>query len=120
MSGILDEYPKLKLVCPHLGGTLPYIIGRLDHQVKVLKRGPRNLQRSPGEYVRSIWMDVVSPLPLAIKYGHEFIGPDRLLFSSDHPWVEPALIADCVKQARLPAADEVKLFTTNAQKLFRL
>jgi predicted TIM-barrel fold metal-dependent hydrolase len=33
MSGILDEYPKLKLVCPHLGGTLPYIVGRLDHQV---------------------------------------------------------------------------------------
>ena len=32
MSGILDEFPKLKLVCPHLGGTLPYIVGRLDHQ----------------------------------------------------------------------------------------
>ena len=40
MSGILDEFPKLKLVCPHLGGTLPYIVGRLDHQVTVLKRGP--------------------------------------------------------------------------------
>jgi predicted TIM-barrel fold metal-dependent hydrolase len=24
-SGILDEYPDLKLVCHHLGGTLPYI-----------------------------------------------------------------------------------------------
>jgi predicted TIM-barrel fold metal-dependent hydrolase len=120
MSGILDEYPKLKLVCPHLGGTLPYIVGRLDHQVNVLKRGPRNLQRSPSEYIRSIWMDVVSPLPLAIKFGHEFIGPDRLLYSSDHPWVEPSLIVDCVKQAKLSAADEMKLFTTNAQKLFRL
>jgi predicted TIM-barrel fold metal-dependent hydrolase len=120
MSGILDEYPKLKLVCPHLGGTLPYIVGRLDHQVNVLKRGPRNLQRSPSEYIRSIWMDVVSPLPVAIKFAHEFVGPDRLLYSSDHPWVEPALIADCVKQAKLPAADEKKLFTTNAQKLFRL
>src|SRR6266480_4630676 len=28
MSGLLDEFPKLKLVCPHLGGTLPYIVGR--------------------------------------------------------------------------------------------
>jgi predicted TIM-barrel fold metal-dependent hydrolase len=120
MSGILDEYPKLKLVCPHLGGTLPYIVGRLDHQVNVLKRGPRNLQRSPSEYIRSIWMDVVSPLPLAIKFAHEFVGPDRLLYSSDHPWVEPVLIADCVRQAKLSAADEKKLFTTNAQKLFRL
>lgn len=30
ISGILDEF--LKLVCPHLGGTLKYIVGLLDHQ----------------------------------------------------------------------------------------
>lgn len=120
MSGMLDELPKLKLVCPHLGGTLPYIVGRLDHQVNVLKRGPRNLQRSPSEYLKSIWTDVVSPLPLAIKFGHEFFGPDRLLFSSDHPWVEPDVITTCVRDARLPAADEAKLYSENARKLFRL
>jgi predicted TIM-barrel fold metal-dependent hydrolase len=120
MSGILDEFPGLKLVCPHLGGTLPYIVGRLDHQVNVLKRGPRNLTRSPSEYLRSIWMDVVSPLPLAIKFGHDFVGPDRLLYSSDHPWVEPSLIVDCVRNAGLPAASEQKIFSLNAKKLFRL
>lgn len=120
MSGILDEFPRLKLVCPHLGGTLPYIVGRLDHQVNVLKRGPRNLQRSPSEYLRSIWTDVVSPLPLAIKFGHEFFGPDRLLYSSDHPWVEPSLIVECVQEARLPAADEKKLYSLNARQLFRV
>jgi predicted TIM-barrel fold metal-dependent hydrolase len=120
MSGILDEFPTLKLVCPHLGGTLPYIIGRLDHQVNVLKRGPRNLTRSPSEYLRSIWLDVVSPLPLAIKFGHEFMGPDRLLFSSDHPWVEPSLMVSCVEQAQLPVSAERRIFSENARKLFRL
>ena len=120
MSGLLDELPKLRLVCPHLGGTLPYIVGRLDHQVNVLKRGPRNLTRAPSEYLKSIWTDVVSPLPLAIKFGHEFFGPDRLLFSSDHPWVEPDVITACVRDAKLPAADEVKLYSANARKLFRL
>jgi predicted TIM-barrel fold metal-dependent hydrolase len=120
MSGILDELPKLKLVCPHLGGTLPYIVGRLDHQVNVLKRGPRNLQRSPSEYLKSIWLDVVSPLPLAVKFGHDFIGPDRLLYSSDHPWVEPQLIVDTVRAAGLSASAEEKLFSLNARKLFRL
>lgn len=120
MSGILDELPKLKLVCPHLGGTLPYIVGRLDHQVTVLKRGPRNLTRAPSEYLRNIWMDVVSPLPLAVKFGHDFIGSDRLLFSSDHPWVEPSLIIDTVNAAGLSASAQEKIFSTNARKLFRL
>ncbi len=51
MPGILDELPALKLVCPHLGGTLPYIIGRIDHQTQVLKRGPKYLKRAPIEYL---------------------------------------------------------------------
>jgi predicted TIM-barrel fold metal-dependent hydrolase len=120
MSGILDEFPQLKLVCPHLGGTLPYIVGRLDHQVQVLKRGPRNLTRAPSEYLRSIWMDVVSPLPLAIRFGHDFIGEDRLLYSSDHPWVDPSMIVECVHAAGLSASAEEKIFSDNARKLFRL
>jgi predicted TIM-barrel fold metal-dependent hydrolase len=120
MSGILDEFPKLKLVCPHLGGTLPYIIGRLDHQTQVLKRGPKYLTRSPSEYLKSIWLDVVSPLPLAIKFGYEFMGADRLLFSSDHPWVNPADIIRCVNDSGIPASAAEKLYSLNARKLFRI
>jgi predicted TIM-barrel fold metal-dependent hydrolase len=118
MSGLLDEFPKLKLVCPHLGGTLPYIVGRLDHQVHVLKRGPQNLQRKPSDYVRSIHMDIVSPLPEAMRFALDFSGPDKLLFSSDHPWVQPKEILDPFLSLKLPAAIEQKILSGNARKLF--
>jgi predicted TIM-barrel fold metal-dependent hydrolase len=120
MSGILDELPKLKLVCPHLGGTLPYIIGRLDHQVTVLKRGPKNLTRIPSEYLKSVWLDIVSPLPLAMKFAVEFMGPRHLLYASDHPWVEPKLILNNLYSLKLPAADENLILRDNARQLFRL
>jgi predicted TIM-barrel fold metal-dependent hydrolase len=120
LSGLLDELPRLKLVCPHLGGTLPYIVGRLDHQIHVLKRGPQKLQRKPSEYVRSIYLDVVSPLPEAVRFAVDFSGPDRLLFSSDHPWVEPQLIIDTVGAALLPAAVEERIYFRNARRLFGL
>lgn len=120
MSGLLDEFPKLKLVCPHLGGTLPYIVGRLDHQITVLKRGPQNLQRKPSDYVRSIYMDVVSPLPEAMRFALDFSGPDKLLFSSDHPWVQPKEILDPLLSLKLPAATETKILSGNARKLFNL
>ena len=120
MSGVLDEFPELKLVCPHLGGTLPYIIGRLDHQVTVLKRGPRNLQRKPSEYLRQVWLDIVSPLPLAMKFGLDMMGADRLLYASDHPWVDPQLISDSLRSLNLPAATEAQIFAGNARSLFKL
>lgn len=120
LSGLLDELPKLKLVCPHLGGTLPYIIGRLDHQTQVLKRGPRNLTRAPSEYLTSVWLDIVSPLPLAIRFCGELFGNDRLLYASDHPWVDPALIRDGLLGLNLSAADEENILRGNARKLFNL
>lgn len=120
MSGILDELPKLKLVCPHLGGTLPYIVGRLDHQVTVLKRGPKNLTRTPSEYLKQVWLDIVSPLPLAIKFARDFMGADRLLFASDHPWVEPAVILDAFAKAGLSANEQRLIGSENAKRLFGL
>ena len=120
MSGVLDELPKLKLVCPHLGGTLPYIIGRLDHQVTVLKRGPKNLTRTPSEYLKSVWLDIVSPLPLAMKFALDFMGADRLLYVSDHPWVEPKLILDGLRSLNLSPGDERKIASGNARQLFKL
>ena len=59
----------------------------------VLKRGAEHIRRAPSEYLRQIWLDTVSPLAMSIRYGYDFVGPDRLLYASDHPWVDPKLIA---------------------------
>jgi len=119
MSGLLDRHPRLQLVCPHLGGTLPYILGRLDHQLSVLKRGPR-LPRTPLDYLKQIWLDIVSPLPEAIRFCHTLFGPERLIYASDHPWVEPEVILNALEKAALPPDDVPKILSTNAQRLFRL
>lgn len=120
MSGILDEFPQLKLVCPHLGGTLPYIVGRLDHQVQVLKRGPKNLKRLPSESLKQVWLDIVSPLPLAMRFACDFSGPEKLLYASDHPWVDPRLIADALESLKLPAEQQAMIFGGNARSLFKV
>ncbi len=120
LSGLLERHPRLKLVCPHVGGALPYLIGRIDHQTSVLGRGAENLRKPPSEYLRQVYLDAVSPLPLQIRYGIDFLGADRMLYASDHPWVDPGLVADNVRSLRLGAADERKVFRENAARLFGL
>jgi len=120
LSGLMDRYPGLTIVCPHVGGALPYLIGRLDHQTMVLKRGAENLSRAPSEYLRDIWFDTVSPWPAAVRYGLEMVGPDQLMFASDHPWVDPDVIVPIVDA--LPVSDEerARIYGGNAAKLFRI
>jgi predicted TIM-barrel fold metal-dependent hydrolase len=120
LSGVLDECPKLKLVCPHVGGALPYLVGRIDHQTMVLKRGSEKIRKAPSEYLKQVWFDTVSPISLAIRYGIDFAGPDKMLYSSDHPWVDPKLILRLVRELRLPAETEAKVLGGNARALFNL
>jgi aminocarboxymuconate-semialdehyde decarboxylase len=119
-SGLLDKHPRLKLVCPHLGGTLPYISGRMDHQISHLRRSNQNLKKKPSQYLRDIYFDIVSPLPEALRFALDFSTSDRLLFSSDHPWVDPRLIGDVVDSLHLPAVDQEKIYSQNARHLFSL
>jgi len=120
LGGVLEEHPNLKLVCPHVGGALPYLIGRLDHQTQVLGRGADKITKPPSEYVKGIYLDAVSPIGLAIRYGVDFVGADRMLYSSDHPWVDPKLIAGQVQSIGLSDEDEAKVFGENARRLFNL
>jgi len=120
LSGLMDEHPKLKLVCPHVGGTLPYLIGRIDHQMFVLKRaaGELKINRRPSEYLKNVYLDCVSALPQAIRFAYDMVGPDRFLYSSDHPWVDPKFIRSNLDSLNLPARDQEKVLSGTAKKLF--
>ncbi|MCZ2156353.1 MAG: amidohydrolase family protein [Bryobacterales bacterium] len=120
LAGMLDQYPRLKLVCPHVGGALPFLVGRMDHQTMVLKRGAENIRKAPSEYLKQVWFDAVSPISLAVKYGIDFAGPDKMLFSTDHPWVEPKIILDTIRELHLAPDVEAKVMSGNARALFNL
>ena len=119
-SGLLDRHPNLNLVCPHLGGTLPYIAGRMDHQIAVLKRSNQKLERTPSEYLRNIYYDIVSPLPEAMSFALDFCGHEKLLFASDHPWVHPRYILEPFQTLDLDVNVQEAIFHKNARKLFKL
>ncbi len=120
LSGVLDRHPTLKLVCPHLGGTLPFVFGRLEHQMTVLGRGPRNLALPPLEYLRRVYFDIVSPQPSAMRLLIDLVGTERLLFGSDYPWVKPAVILGALRSLDLSPADMKSILHENADTLFHL
>ncbi len=120
LGGVLERHPSLRIVCPHVGGTLPYLIGRIDHQVLVLGRGGENLSQPPSEYLRKVYFDTASVMALAIRYIYDFAGPDQILFATDHPWVAPKLIRDEISKLDLSPEDETKILSSNAKRLFQI
>jgi predicted TIM-barrel fold metal-dependent hydrolase len=120
LGGVLERHQQLKVVHPHCGGILPYLWGRIENQTEVMKRGCENISKSVGEYYDRVILDTVSPSPLAIRFAYDFAGADRLVFGSDHPWVDIGLFVDLIEGLDVPAEEREKIWSGNARQLFRI
>ncbi len=120
-GGFFDRYPRLKLVVPHAGGAIPYLLGRLDMGYRAYAECAGSA-RPPSEALRMAYYDTVNTYPPALRCLAEFVGPQRMLFGSDFPHVIGSV--EAVEQAlRRTGLDEDSLDAVlwrNAQQLLAL
>jgi len=67
-----------------------------------------------------VYLDLVSLSALAVQYGYDFAGPDRLLFGTDHPWVKVETMLDLLRTMDVPRDDLARMLGLNAAKPFRI
>lgn len=120
LSGILERHPDLQIVMPHVGGILPYMIGRIDHQTEVLGRANEQITQPPSTYLRRIYLDTVSPSLQALQYAYQFSGEHRLLFGTDHPWVDMPRFVSLIEEMEISDKARARIFGENAASLFNL
>ena len=120
LSGILERHPDLQLVMPHVGGILPYMSGRIDHQTEVLGRARNSITQPPSAYCNvSIWTLYRHQHKHCSMHTSSLV-PDRLLFGTDHPWVDMPRFVRLIEGMPIPEADKAKIFGENAIALFNL
>jgi aminocarboxymuconate-semialdehyde decarboxylase len=120
-GGILDRFPKLSVCLPHAGGTLPYLIGRLDRGQKV-RRELKHMKRRPSAYLRRFTYDTISHAAAPLRYLIDLVGPDRVMIGSDYcfdlGYERPVQVVTGLP--RLTRADQAKILGGNAAKLLEL
>lgn len=90
-TGTLDRYPNIRWVLSHLGGTLPYVAWRMsmmEHSDRGAYAAFRERGRSVADYLRGLWYDTaVSAGPVSLRAALDLVGPERLVFGSDIPFL---------------------------------
>jgi aminocarboxymuconate-semialdehyde decarboxylase len=106
LSGMFDRYPQLKLVVSHVGGLLPFIVGRIDYLSTQRPGGMGQLTEAPSEHLRKLYVDAVCLWPPALRLGVEFFGADHVMFGSDHPyWPMPDSVQTLAAAALSPSQE---------------
>ncbi len=85
-SGTMAAFPDLKIVLGNLGGTIPFLAGRIDQAYRSYPETRASLDRPPSEYLRKMYYETAGmPNSGALRLAIEFAGVDRVLFGSDFP-----------------------------------
>jgi aminocarboxymuconate-semialdehyde decarboxylase len=120
LSGVLDRYPRLRLVVVHGGGFLPYQSMRFDggHRADALAQYAIGRQR-PSDYLGELYFDTVALKPASIRLLVETAGAGHVLLGSDYPFPlgDPAPVAT-VRAAGLGEPATEAVLGGNAARLF--
>ncbi|CAF1348158.1 unnamed protein product, partial [Didymodactylos carnosus] len=87
MGGILEKYPKLRLVFAHGGGQFPFTIGRIDHghQCRPDLCAKKN-SKTPSSYIGKLYVDSLAHDKRALKYLVDIMGNECVMLGSDYPF----------------------------------
>jgi aminocarboxymuconate-semialdehyde decarboxylase len=129
VRGVLEDFPRLKIVASHGGGGICETISRMDYAYELQDEGfflgpyaPMKIKHAPSYYLKKMYLDTVTYNPPAVKMVLDWMGPDRVLYGSDAPpltSLKPRAIK-LIRDLDIPAADKEKIFWGNARRLLKL
>lgn len=121
-SGLLDKFPKLKIVMAHGGGFLPYYAGRVDRAFAVRPETRANIKREPSAYMKRFYYDTVIYNPDMLGFLAAKVGAGRILMGSDYPVFlkDPDPVGFVKKAKGLTAAQRQGILGGTAAKLLKL
>jgi aminocarboxymuconate-semialdehyde decarboxylase len=121
-AGVLERFPRLTVVLGHLGGTLPYVVERMDRGFHAYPECRTEIRKPPSEYFSKMYVDTVNFERHALTMALSKLGADRLVLGTDFPHqvgnVGGAIAA--VRGLKLPADDERKILGGTAARLLGL
>jgi aminocarboxymuconate-semialdehyde decarboxylase len=127
LSGVTTRYPNMRVIVPHLGGTLPFLMGRVGRSTAAerarMKQPPVYYEGTLREALRKLWYDTVNHEPSALQCACEVFGTDRLLLGTDFPYAVGDRFRHCVeyvKEAGLSAAETEAILGGTAQAMLGL
>jgi len=122
LSGLLDSYPRLKFVVPHLGGALPFLLGRLE---AIYDPEEYRARRPVADYFDSFYFDIVCYRKEELEFALSVFGADRLVFGSDYGcpgknFVRPQMLKEYVESLDVSGEEKEGILGRNLANLLKI
>jgi aminocarboxymuconate-semialdehyde decarboxylase len=121
-GGVLERFPKLKILLAHGGGVTPYLSGRFDHGWEHRPGAKKSIiTRAPSTYLKQFYFDTIVFTADTLRYLIQLVGAEHIVIGTDYPfdmgYERPRELVDSLG---LPQEQAEKIFSTNAARLLKI
>lgn len=120
-SGVLDRFPKLKIILAHGGGFFPYQVGRFDQAYNHVADSRAVAAQPPSAYLKRFSYDSIVNHPASIRFLADLVGVDNIVLGTDYPFpvgdIDPL---QSLGETGLTDDEATKISEGNAKLLFNL
>ena len=117
-DGFFDRFQKLKIIASHGGGTLPYLIGRMDQCYEHIPACRTKTREKPSLHARRIYADAVVFSDDALAMAVNVFGSANVLYGSDYPHTIGDPIGCLARVDRLPDGARERVRGRNSERIF--
>jgi aminocarboxymuconate-semialdehyde decarboxylase len=129
VRGILEDFPKVKLVASHGGGGICETISRMDYAYGLGDEAfflgsykPMKITRKPSEYMKQLYIDSVTYNEPALKMVLEWMGAEHVVYGSDAPPLTSLKrqAIDLIVNLDIPQQSRDAILWRNAARLLKI
>ena len=121
-DGVLERFPRLKIVVAHGGGYVSHYPGRMDHVWAARVDARTVLRKKPRQSLAKLYFDTIVFDRTQLRHLVELWGADHVVVGTDYPydmgWYDPrGFVGGC---GFLKDADKARIMGRNAARLLKL
>ena len=84
-DGMFHEFPDIRWIIGHLGGSIPYLMERLDNGWRDFPECRAKIDDLPSTYLKRLYYDTVNFNPHMLMMVRNMIGANHMVMGSDYP-----------------------------------
>ena len=121
-DGVMERYPKLKIVLPHAGGYLAHYWARMDHAWRARPDCRTVLKKKPTESLEKFYFDTITFDRTMLRQLVQRYGAEHVLLGTDYPYdmgmEDPVGFIE--KTEKLTADEKKRIQGLNAARLLKI
>jgi aminocarboxymuconate-semialdehyde decarboxylase len=115
-AGMLREFPDIRWIIGHAGGTVPWLMERMDNGYRDFAECRENIDELPSVYLKRLYYDTVTFSAHTLSLLRATVGADHMVMGSDFPHLLGSIdrAVSSIEDLDIAAAEKEAIFSATA------